>query len=385
MSEVVRVLAILGTRPEIIKLAPVIEALRRRPDRFETLVCATGQHRELHDLAIGTFGIRPDYQLQLMDPGSDLAALTEEATARLDEVLARAEPDIVLVQGDTTSALCGALAAFCRRLAIGHVEAGLRTGDLSAPFPEEINRLLISRLARWHFAPTEAARRALLAEGVQDGAIFVTGNPGIDSLFDVRRRLADDEATQLPANIRALGDRERLLLVTSHRRESLGAGLQAICTALCQVVQEHPDVHVAWPLHPNPKVRAPVAERLAGQANITLLDPLSYEAFIWLMQRSCLVLTDSGGVQEEAPSLGKPVLVLRRATERTEGVATGNALLVGTEAASIAEAIGRLLTDDAARAAMGQRQDPYGDGRAANRIVAALEQSLEVEPASDSP
>ncbi len=376
MARRARVLTILGTRPEIIKLAPVLDALREREQRFESVVCATGQHRELHDLAIGTFGIQPDFDLQLMDPGSDLETLTVEATARLDEVLAQSQPDVVLVQGDTTSALCGALAAFYRQMTIGHVEAGLRTGDLTAPFPEEINRVLISRLADWHFAPTAQARQALLAEGIDDEDIVVTGNPGVDALFAIRRRLAGPDAPTLPAAVQTLGAHPRLLLVTSHRRESLGAGLEAICGALRQVADRHRDVHIAWPLHPNPNVRGPVVELLGDHKGITLLAPLAYEAFVWLMERCLMVLTDSGGVQEEAPSLGKPVLVLRRATERTEAVATGNALLVGTKAAEIATVIDRLLTDPQARKGMCRRQDPYGDGQAAKRIVAALEARL---------
>ena len=372
MGERLRVLTVLGTRPEIIKLAPVIRLLAGRPDAFESLVCATGQHAQLAELALPAFGIEPDYRLRPTRASGDLAALTAKILSGLDDVLASSQPDVVLVQGDTTSALCGALAASYRGLRVGHVEAGLRTGDPAAPFPEEINRSLIARLAHLHFAPTDAARACLLVEGVDGDSVHVTGNTGIDTLLQV---LASMDAAP-PAGLSskrwaALADHP-LVLVTCHRRESHGATLRSICAGIRQAARRHPEARFLWPLHPNPAVGGAARELLGQVAGVELLAPLPYASFVWLMARSTLVVTDSGGVQEEAPALGKPVLVLRERTERQEGIDAGTARLVGTGAANIALEISRLLTDPAARRAMARRHTPYGDGRAAERIVAIL-------------
>ena len=370
-----RVLTIIGTRPEAIKLAPVVLELARRPDRFHSRVCFTAQHRGMADQALAVFGITPDYDLDLMSEGQTLAQVTSRAVERLDEVIARERPEVVLVQGDTTTALCGALAAFYHRATVGHVEAGLRTKDKYAPYPEEINRRLVGSLADLHFAPTATAREALLAEGVPSANVFQTGNTVIDALLWVRGRI-QGVPEGVPPEVFD-GDTGRpVVLVTGHRRESFGEGFEQICRAIRDVADALPDVLFVYPVHLNPNVQKPVRRILGDHPRILLIEPLPYVPFVWLMDRATVVLTDSGGVQEEAPSLGKPVLVMRETTERPEGVAAGNARLVGVSRGSIVRHLTELLTDRAAHRAMTLVANPYGDGRAAARIVDALAERM---------
>ncbi len=363
-----RVLVVFGTRPEAIKLAPVIRELARRPDRFRATVAVTAQHRHMLDQVLAVFDIRPEFDLDVMRPGQTPSAVLSRVVEGIDHVLTKTRPDIVLVQGDTTSALAAALAAYHRRVAVGHVEAGLRTGDKYAPFPEEMNRRLISAVADVHFAPTEQARANLLAEGVPGRGIHVTGNTVIDALH---LALASSRIWSLPLLDRT-GPGRRIILVTAHRRESFGPGFERICRALARIVAEHPDVEVVYPVHLNPNVRRPVRRLLRGLDRVHLIEPLEYLEFCHLMQASYLILTDSGGIQEEAPALGKPVLVLREKTERPEAVAAGTARLVGTDADRIAGAAGRLLRSVAAYRRMARARNPFGDGQAAKRIVRIL-------------
>jgi UDP-N-acetylglucosamine 2-epimerase (non-hydrolysing) len=368
---IVKVLIIIGTRPEAIKLAPVVRELWSRPVRFAVKVCLTAQHREMADEALALFEIAPDYDLDVMSPGQSLATVTARAMERLDLVMREAMPDVVLVQGDTTSAFCGALAAFYHRIPVGHVEAGLRTGDKSAPYPEEMNRRLVGSIADWHFAPTAAAADALRREGVADDRIFLTGNSVIDALLYVREQIHRRPPSIAPEVLRAIDGRS-VVLVTGHRRESFGQGFENICRAIREVADAISDVTFVYPVHLNPNVREPVGRILSGHSRILLIEPLSYAPFVWLMDRSTVVLTDSGGVQEEAPSLGKPVLVMRETTERPEGVAAGNAQLVGTGRQAIVDALMNLLQSDEVRARMTSVTNPYGDGHAARRIVDVL-------------
>jgi UDP-N-acetylglucosamine 2-epimerase (non-hydrolysing) len=365
------VLTIIGTRPEAIKLCPVVHELARRPDEFRPLVCVTGQHRELLDPVMEVFGVRPDFDLNIMSPGQSLAQVTARAVAGLDEVICQMSPQMVLVQGDTTTAFCGALAAHYRRAPVGHVEAGLRTGDKFAPFPEEMNRRLVGRLADQHFAPTPHARDVLLGEGVDPATVHMTGNTVIDALLWVRERVRA-RPPALPACLKGLDNGHPVVLVTGHRRESFGEGFERICQAIREVADSHADVEFVYPVHLNPNVREPVNRILAGHRRIHLVEPLGYEPFVWLMDKATIVLTDSGGVQEEAPSLGKPVLVMRETTERPEGVAAGNARLVGTCRETIVRELRLLLTDTQARASMTGVANPYGDGTASRQIADVL-------------
>jgi UDP-N-acetylglucosamine 2-epimerase (non-hydrolysing) len=362
------VLAIFGTRPEAIKLAPVVRALAAEPD-LAVRVAVTGQHRELLDQVLAVFGIAPDHDLAVMVAGQSLPELTGRLLPRLDRVIASEAPAAVLVQGDTTTALVAALAAFYRRVPVGHVEAGLRTNDRHAPFPEEINRRLVSVLTTWHFAPTPGARDALLGEGIAAANVLVTGNTVIDALRHVLATTEPPLGT-LPAPGR------RLLLVTAHRRESFGPPLESLCRAIRRIADRHPDLEVCYPVHPNPNVREPVHRILGAHPRVQLLEPLDYVAFAHLLARADIVLTDSGGIQEEGPALGKPVLVARDVTERPEAVAAGVAELVGTDEERIVTRVGRLLDDPAAYAAMARAVSPYGDGRAGERIVGFLRARL---------
>ena len=357
-----RVLIAVGTRPEAVKLAPVVHALQRRP-WAEVRVLATAQHRQLLDQIHAFFGIRPDRDLDLMRPDQSLADLTARMVAALDPVLAEERPALVLAQGDTTTVMVTALCCFYRRIPFGHVEAGLRTGDVHNPFPEEMNRVLVGRMATLHFAPTAGARDNLLREGVPPAAVHTTGNTVIDALLWAAERV-DPGAFAPPPG-------KRLVLVTAHRRENFGAPFAEACAALRELA-DRPDVHLLYPVHPNPNVRDVAARVLGGHPSIRLVDPLDYPAMVAAMRACTLILTDSGGVQEEAPSLGKPVLVLRTTTERPEGVAAGSAKLVGTDRARIVAEASRLLDDPAAYAAMANVVNPYGDGRAAERIAAAV-------------
>ncbi len=365
-----KVLTVFGTRPEAIKLAPVIARLRDDP-AITPRICVTGQHRQMLDPVLEAFDIVPDRDLALMRPGQGLNALAGRALEALDPVLEAEAPDRVLVHGDTTTALAAALAAFHRGIPVGHVEAGLRTGDLARPWPEEMNRRCIDAFAADLFAPTPGARDNLLAEGLGDRALRVTGNTVIDALGMALARVRAG-AARVPEELRDIADgAERLLLVTGHRRESFGPGFAGICEGLARLA-ERQDLTIVYPVHLNPQVQGPVEARLSGHPRVHLVAPLDYLPFVWLMDRADLVLTDSGGVQEEAPALAKPVLVMREVTERPEAVAAGTARLVGTDPARIEAAVARLLDDPAHYARMARAANPYGDGRAAERIHAAL-------------
>jgi UDP-N-acetylglucosamine 2-epimerase (non-hydrolysing) len=364
-----KILIVFGTRPEAIKLCPVLLNLRQS-SQFEVRVCVTAQHRAMLDQVLTAFGVSPDHDLDLMQPGQTLAQITARILAAVEPVIAADRPDMVLVQGDTTTTLAGALAAFYQRVPVGHVEAGLRTGDLAQPFPEEMNRVMTTRLAALHFAPTETAARQLQAEGVEPQRISVTGNSGIDAVLYVRDALAAGRlrAPQWPQ----LDIAKKLIVVTAHRRESFGEGFAQICVALARLA-ERQDVQLVYPVHRNPNVMDPVYASLGGLANVFLLDPLDYVPFVDLMRRAHLLLTDSGGIQEEGPSLGKPILVMREKTERPEAVAAGTVKLVGTDAGRIVREAERLLDDEAEYLRMSRIHNPYGDGRASGRIRQAMQ------------
>jgi UDP-N-acetylglucosamine 2-epimerase (non-hydrolysing) len=372
----IRVLSTFGTRPEAIKMAPVVRALDADP-RFDSRVCVTAQHRDMLDQVLDLFELTPHHDLDLMRPGQSLHGLTARVIAGMEPVLAAEKPDVVLVHGDTTTTLAATMASFYSHVPVGHVEAGLRTGDLTAPFPEEANRVLADKLCDFLFPPTERSRDNLLAEGQDPARTWVTGNTVIDALLWVRDRV---RATDVEADRAVLGSAfdvvastdAPIILVTGHRRENHGQGFVNICTALATLADRHPDAHIIYPVHLNPNVLGPVHEKLSGRSNVHLLAPLDYLPFVRLMDRCHFILTDSGGIQEEAPSLGKPVLVMREVTERPEGVASGTVKLVGTSVDRILEASEALLTDPAAHAAMAGAHNPYGDGQAAQRIADAL-------------
>lgn len=360
-AERARVLCVVGTRPEAIKMAPVVQVLRRT-SRLDVRLLLTGQHRALLDGALADFGLAADLDLEVMQPDQTLSGLAARILERLDRILLSEAPALVLAQGDTTTVMSTAIACVHRRIPFGHVEAGLRTGDLSNPFPEEFNRLVATRAAALHFAPTAGARDALLREGVEPASIHLTGNTVIDALFDM--------ASRLPP---ALPMQGRSVLMTLHRRESFGEGAARVLGAVRRLCDSFPDLRVVYPVHPNPRVRGPAFEVLGGHPQVELAEPLSYPALVAALARCTFVLTDSGGLQEEAPALGKPVLVLREATERPEAVALGVARLVGTDPARILAEATRLLTDPAAYLAMARGGSPYGDGHAAERIAAIVE------------
>jgi UDP-N-acetylglucosamine 2-epimerase len=365
------VLVIVGSRPEAIKLAPVVFALREAPERFETVICSTGQQRHLIPQALAQFGLAPALELDVMREDQTLADLTSRLVSRLDPVLGRIKPDWVLVQGDTTSAMAGGLCAFYRQIPVGHVEAGLRTDDRRAPFPEEVNRRIITQCADLHFAPTERAAERLRREGVPVSRIRMTGNTVVDALMWMRARIRRGPSV-LPASLLAHIAAGRLLLVTMHRRESFGEGMGHICDALLAVMAAVDDLVIALPVHPNPHVQSVVRERLGDHPRIALIEPQPYRALVELMDRAYLVITDSGGLQEEAPAFGTPVLVLRATTERPEGVDAGVARLVGTDRDRIVDEVLRLVRDGDAYRRMSSVANPYGDGTAARRIVSAL-------------
>ena len=371
-----KISVIFGTRPEAIKMAPVILALKNRTDVI-CRVCVTAQHRQMLDQVLEIFGIVPDVDLDLMCPNQSLGGLTSRAIDALDRYLADDKPDIVLVQGDTTTVLCAALAAFYHKIPVGHVEAGLRTGNLDSPWPEEANRVLTSRLARWHFAPTETNRQNLLREHVPESQIYVTGNTVIDALFIAldKIKVAPPEIPGLPENsLDYLGDR-KMVLVTGHRRENFGIGFENICQAIAELAHKFPEIDFIYPVHLNPNVRKPVEDilRTSGVENIRLIEPLSYLPFVALMNRSHIILTDSGGVQEEAPSLGKPVLVMRDTTERPEAVEAGTVKVVGTDVKKIVSEASRLICCEDDYSQMTRKHNPYGDGTSAQRIVDVLD------------
>lgn len=368
-----KVLLVFGTRPEAIKMAPLVKALKANP-AFDARVCVTGQHRQMLDQVLQLFDIQPEFDLNLMKSGQDLTDITSGVLLGLKGVFAQWTPDVVLVHGDTSTTFAASLAAFYQRIAVGHVEAGLRTGDLYSPWPEEANRKLTGVLANWHFAPTTTSRDNLLREGVEPTTVHVTGNTVIDALLQVREKINantelkqkfDEEFSFLDAN-------KRLILVTGHRRENFGGGFERICEALARIATENSDVQVVYPVHLNPNVQEPVKRLLGGISNVHLIAPQDYLPFVFLMDKSCIILTDSGGIQEEAPSLGKPVLVMRDTTERPEAVAVGTVKLVGTDVNAICRETSSLLNDADAYKAMSFLHNPYGDGQACERIVNAL-------------
>ena len=368
-----KVLTVFGTRPEAIKMAPLVHALAK-DEAFESRVCVTAQHREMLDQVLRLFEIQPDYDLNIMKPGQGLTEITCRILEGLKPVLAEFKPDVILVHGDTTTTLSTSLAAFYHRIPVGHVEAGLRTGNLYSPWPEEANRQLTGHLAMYHFAPTENSRQNLLREMVPENRIFVTGNTVIDALFWVRDRVMNNPElrSSLAQRYPFLDTSKKMILVTGHRRESFGGGFEQICSALAEIALKHPEVQVVYPVHLNPNVSEPVNRILKGIDNIILIDPQDYLPFVYLMNHAYLILTDSGGIQEEAPSLGKPVLVMRDTTERPEAVDSGTVLLVGTNINKIVDAVTRLLTDEAAYHQMTRAHNPYGDGHACQRILEAL-------------
>jgi UDP-N-acetylglucosamine 2-epimerase (non-hydrolysing) len=363
----VKTMIVMGTRPEVTKLGPVALELRRHPEQFEVILVGTGQHKDLVPQHLGLFGMTLDHDLEVMRPGQSLSGIAARTIERMEALLDQGPPDVVMVEGDTNAVFAAGLAAFYHRIPVAHVEAGLRSGDIYSPFPEEMNRRLTGALATIHLAPTAEAKANLLKENVPRKAIFVTGNTAIDALIFATSRAA----AHPPVPEEWLRDR-RLVLVTAHRRESWGAGIEQICLALADLASRFQDVAIVYAVHPNPAIRA-VAERiLRGKRRVHLIPPADYEQFVGLMKHAYLILTDSGGVQEEAPSLGKPVLVMRETTERTEGISAGNAELVGTDRETIVSRASRLLTDASAYAAMARVRNPYGDGKASARIRRAL-------------
>ena len=368
-----KISVIFGTRPEAIKLCPVVLALKADP-AFDCKVCVTGQHREMLQQVLDVFGVVPDKGLALMRPNQTLGGLTSRAIAAIDEYLNEEKPDIVMVQGDTTTVLCGALAAFYHHIPIAHVEAGLRTGNMQSPWPEEANRVLTTRLAKWHFCPTENNKANLLNEGVSEKDIYVTGNTVIDALLMAKEKVKANPPVidGLPAGL--IASDERMVLVTGHRRENFGKGFENICTAIRSLAERFPETHFVYPVHLNPNVREPV-DRILGQhcgKNVHLIEPQSYLPFVWLMNNAYLILTDSGGVQEEAPSLGKPVLVMRDTTERPEAVDAGTVKLIGTVAEDIYREASKLISDSNEYSKMAAAVNPYGDGNAVERIIEVL-------------
>ncbi len=370
----IKVLSVFGTRPEAIKMAPVVKELKKYPDQIISRVCVTAQHREMLDQILHLFDIKPDHDLNLMRPHQTLAQITAKVLTELTPVIETEQPDWLLVQGDTTTVMAASIAAFYQGVKVGHVEAGLRTGDKHQPFPEEINRRIAGVVADLHFAPTDWARENLLKEGVPPKHVITTGNTVIDALQTVANKPYN------PANdpLAAVPWKKRIIMITAHRRENFGQPLDNICAALKEIAQRYQDeIHIVYPVHLNPNVQKPVHKHLGNIPNITLLPPLDYQPLVHLMKHCTLALTDSGGIQEEAPGLGKPVLVLRNKTERPEGVKAGTVKLVGTNKDNIIEETVRLLDDSVAYASMAQAVNPYGDGQAAGRIVEALLQFTE--------
>ena len=363
-------------------MAPLVKALQGKADVFETRICVTAQHRGMLDQVLDLFDVQPDHDLDLMQPGQNLTELTTRVLNGLADVLAAEQPDLVFVHGDTTTSSSTALASFYAQIPVAHVEAGLRTHNLASPWPEEANRQITGRLTQWHFAPTEQARENLRAENIADDQICVTGNTVIDALFMVRDAITSDPAREaklcaaLAGKGYAFEETGKLILVTAHRRENFGAGFENICAALDTIAAQRPDCDIVYPVHLNPNVEKPVRARLGGRNNIHLIAPLEYEPFIWLMDKSYLVLTDSGGIQEEAPALGKPVLVMRDTTERPEAVDAGTVKLVGTDRELISLETLNLLSDDGLYRQMSRAHNPYGDGQACARILAFLQNRL---------
>jgi UDP-N-acetylglucosamine 2-epimerase (non-hydrolysing) len=368
-----KILTVFGTRPEAIKMAPLVLMLANNKN-FDTRVCVTAQHREMLDQVLDLFSIIPDYDLNIMKPGQDLNDITTAILKNMKGILSDFKPDIVLVHGDTATTFATALACYYQKIAIGHVEAGLRTGNLYSPWPEEANRKLTGAITTWHFAPTAIAKQNLLNEGVNEASIVVTGNTVIDALFEVIDKLNSDTSLsdKLMVRFDFLSTDKKLVLVTGHRRESFGDGFERICTALARVAEANPNVQIVYPVHLNPNVQEPVNRILSNHRNIFLIEPLDYLPFVYLMNRATVILTDSGGIQEEAPSLGKPVLVMRDTTERPEAISAGTVKLVGTDSNVIFESLTELLNDREAYELMSKAHNPYGDGKACSSIIQAL-------------
>ena len=376
------ILLVFGTRPEAIKMAPLVKKLQSMPDQFRTVVCVTGQHRQMLDQVLRLFDIIPDYDLNIMQPNQDLYDITSRILLGMRDVLKEVQPDIVLVHGDTTTSTASAMAAFYQQIPVGHVEAGLRTGNIYSPWPEEMNRLITGRIAAVHFSPTPLSRENLLKENVDKEKIIVTGNTVIDALQMVVERLKNDtqlrsevasKINQMGYDVQRLDGNRRMVLITGHRRENFGEGFLNICHAIKHLSEQYKDVDFVYPMHLNPNVRKPVLEILGEKANnVFLIEPLDYLPFVYMMQHSTLILTDSGGVQEEAPGLGKPVLVMRDTTERPEAVEAGTVLLVGTNRDKIEQGVSMLLDDADIYRRMSEAVNPYGDGRACERIAEAL-------------
>ena len=380
-----KVMLVFGTRPEAIKMAPLVKAFAALPEEFETVVCVTGQHREMLDQVLRIFEIVPDYDLNIMKQGQDLYDVTARVLTGMREVLKEAKPDVVLVHGDTTTSTAAALAAFYQQIPVGHVEAGLRTHNIYSPWPEEMNRQLTGRIATWHFAPTPLSRHNLLAEGVKEVVVTVTGNTVIDALYWVVDKIKSDKA--LDADLESLlakagydtgrlKDGRRLVLITGHRRENFGDGFIRMCRAIKALTEKYPEVDFVYPMHLNPNVRRPIhevfGEDLSHLGNMFFIEPLEYLSFVYLMEKSFIVLTDSGGIQEEAPGLGKPVLVMRDTTERPEALEAGTVKLVGTDYDKIVGEVSALLEDKGYYETMSHAVNPYGDGKACGRIIKSL-------------
>ena len=372
-----KVLIVFGTRPEAIKMAPLVHQLKD-DERFEAKTCVTGQHREMLDQVLDLFQIEPEYDLNIMQRGQSLGQVTSRILIGLDEVLSSFEPDAVLVHGDTATTFAASLAAYYKQIPVGHVEAGLRTGNIYSPWPEEANRKLTGCLTRFHFAPTDASKSNLLGEGYSSDHISVTGNTVIDALLMIKTRLEEDVqlSESLAEGFPMLDSNKKLVLVTGHRRESFGGGFERICNALQLIARKHPDCQIVYPVHLNPQVQEPVNRLLSGVGNISLIEPQQYLPFVYLMTRAHVILTDSGGIQEEAPSLGKPVLVMRDTTERPEAVEAGTVKLVGTDVDVITTSLDALLTDQSEYQKMSMAHNPYGDGVACERIADVLAENL---------
>lgn len=370
-----KVLFIFGTRPEAIKMAPMIKELQKRPKDFSVKVCVTGQHREMLDQVLDFFSINPDYDLNVMKPNQNLFTVTTDVLTGLEKVIEDANPDVILVQGDTTSAFVGALAGYYKMVDVGHIEAGLRSGDRYSPFPEEINRVLVGRMARYNFAPTARAKASLLSEVTPEDQVFQVGNTVIDALLLSLEIIHKDGGDKYKVDIDGMNWSSRIILVTGHRRESFGDAFESMCNAIKKLAENNPDVEIVYPVHLNPNVQEPVNRILNNIKNVHLIKPLDYPNLIWLMEKSYIVLTDSGGIQEEAPTLGKPVLVMRNVTERQEGVESGTAMLVGNDGEVIYRETQHLLDDRAAYEKMANAVNPYGDGSTSKQIADILSKS----------
>ena len=377
-----KIMLVFGTRPEAIKMAPLVKEFQKHPDKFETIVCVTGQHRQMLDQVLGIFDIKPDYDLNIMKQGQDLYDVTARVLTGMRDVLMEAQPDVVLVHGDTTTSTAAALAAFYQQIPVGHVEAGLRTHNIYSPWPEEMNRQITGRIAEYNFAPTPLSRANLLAEGVAENKITVTGNTVIDALYWVVDKIKNtaeldselaDELVKAGYDTARLDNGKKLVLITGHRRENFGDGFISMCRAIKALTEKYPDVDFVYPMHLNPNVRKPIhevfGENLDGLGNMFFIEPLEYLSFVYLMEKSNIVLTDSGGIQEEAPGLGKPVLVMRDTTERPEALEAGTVKLVGTDYNMIVNEVSTLLSNAAYYDKMSKAVNPYGDGKACERIV----------------